>query len=224
MVTDQPQSDIQTDQGNAEQPIDKDVDNQDQLDEEAREREMDEKFANSRAYQAIKDLTLVDKVRQRQLNSLLFSIKFKPTQLKYIASSLQSPCYSNHHRLTNLISPHPLVHPPIQSIRNPVHHRTNNHTQDIARLLSLASSSILLLALPQTDNADVADGSADLPKGEERSEQFVLEVSEYFQLLDVSRPVLLPLVLVSALAVVTCLRFFPLYSRMYARISLWFST
>lgn len=54
--------------------------------------------------------------------------------------------------------------------------------KDIAKMLSLASSSILLLALPQTDNAQ--DGSEYLPKGEERSEQFVLEVSEYFQLLD----------------------------------------
>jgi hypothetical protein len=53
-------------------------------------------------------------------------------------------------------------------------------------MLSLASSSILLLALPQTDNE--ADGSANLPKGEERSEQFVLEVSEYFQLIDVRTP------------------------------------
>ena len=51
-------------------------------------------------------------------------------------------------------------------------------------MLSLASSSILLLALPQTDNE--ADGSANLPKGDERSEQFVLEANEYFQLIDVS--------------------------------------
>lgn len=53
--------------------------------------------------------------------------------------------------------------------------------QDIARLLQLASSSISLLTLPQTD------GETDnLPQGEERSEQFVLEVSEYFERLDVS--------------------------------------
>ena len=37
-----------------------------------------------------------------------------------------------------------------------------------------------LLTLPQTDGPD--DG---LPQGEERSEQFVLEVSEYFERLDV---------------------------------------
>ncbi|KLO15062.1 hypothetical protein SCHPADRAFT_914616 [Schizopora paradoxa] len=51
--------------------------------------------------------------------------------------------------------------------------------KDIARLLSLASSSVALLTLPQTDPPD-----STLPQGEERSEQFVLEVSEYFELLD----------------------------------------
>jgi len=45
--------------------------------------------------------------------------------------------------------------------------------------MSLAASSISLLTLPQTDNPD--DG---LPQGGERSEQFVLEVSEYFERLD----------------------------------------
>jgi len=55
------------------------------------------------------------------------------------------------------------------------------YIQDITRLLSLAASSISLLTLPQTD--DPHDG---LPQGEERSEQFVLEVSEYFKRLDVS--------------------------------------
>jgi len=51
--------------------------------------------------------------------------------------------------------------------------------KDITRLLSLAASSVSLLTLPQTD------GPADnLPQGEERSEQFVLEVSEYFERLD----------------------------------------
>ncbi|KAH7907030.1 hypothetical protein BJ138DRAFT_1137717 [Hygrophoropsis aurantiaca] len=51
--------------------------------------------------------------------------------------------------------------------------------KDITRLLSLAASSVALLTLPQTDGPD--DG---LPQGEERSEQFVLEVSEYFERLD----------------------------------------
>ncbi|KDQ63028.1 hypothetical protein JAAARDRAFT_188652 [Jaapia argillacea MUCL 33604] len=51
--------------------------------------------------------------------------------------------------------------------------------KDISRLLSLAASSISLLTLPQTDGPDDA-----LPQGEERSEQFVLEVSEYFERLD----------------------------------------
>lgn len=51
--------------------------------------------------------------------------------------------------------------------------------QDISRLLSLAASSISLLTLPETDGPD--DG---LPQGGERSEQFVLEVSEYFERLD----------------------------------------
>jgi hypothetical protein len=55
------------------------------------------------------------------------------------------------------------------------------HTQDITRLLSLAASSISLLTLPQTDSPD-----DKLPQGDERSEQFVLEVSEYFERLDVS--------------------------------------
>lgn len=53
--------------------------------------------------------------------------------------------------------------------------------QDITRLLSLAASSISLLTLPQTDGPN-----DNLPQGEERSEQFVLEVSEYFERLDVS--------------------------------------
>ncbi|KAG6851361.1 hypothetical protein H0H93_005759 [Arthromyces matolae] len=51
--------------------------------------------------------------------------------------------------------------------------------KDIARLLHLAASSISLLTLPQTDGPD-----DNLPEGEERSEQFVLEVSEYFERLD----------------------------------------
>jgi len=51
--------------------------------------------------------------------------------------------------------------------------------QDITRLLALAGSSIDLLTLPQTDGPD-----DNLPQGEERSEQFVLEVSEYFERLD----------------------------------------
>ncbi|OJA15958.1 putative protein 43 [Rhizopogon vesiculosus] len=52
--------------------------------------------------------------------------------------------------------------------------------KDITRLLSLAASSISLLTLPQTDGPD----DDNLPQGEERSEQFVLEVSEYFERLD----------------------------------------
>ncbi|KAF8224674.1 hypothetical protein L208DRAFT_1310058 [Tricholoma matsutake] len=51
--------------------------------------------------------------------------------------------------------------------------------KDITRLLQLAASSISLLTLPQTDGPD-----DNLPQGEERSEQFVLEVSEYFERLD----------------------------------------
>jgi hypothetical protein len=57
---------------------------------------------------------------------------------------------------------------------------TMNIHQDITRLLELAASSISLLTLPQTDGTE-----DDLPQGEERSEQFVLEVSEYFERLDV---------------------------------------
>ncbi|KAG0707566.1 hypothetical protein DFH29DRAFT_994994 [Suillus ampliporus] len=51
--------------------------------------------------------------------------------------------------------------------------------KDITRLLSLAASSVSLLTLPQTDEPE-----DNLPQGEERSEQFVLEVSEYFERLD----------------------------------------
>ncbi|KAK7058607.1 hypothetical protein VNI00_002243 [Paramarasmius palmivorus] len=51
--------------------------------------------------------------------------------------------------------------------------------KDIGRLLYLAASSIALLTLPQTDGPN-----DNLPQGEERSEQFVLEVSEYFERLD----------------------------------------
>lgn len=59
------------------------------------------------------------------------------------------------------------------------------YLKDISRLLALAASSISLLTLPQTDGPE--DG---LPQGGERSEQFVLEVSEYFERLDV-RPLCL---------------------------------
>ncbi|KAH9976047.1 hypothetical protein BJV74DRAFT_862328 [Russula compacta] len=52
--------------------------------------------------------------------------------------------------------------------------------KDIGRLLSLASTSLALLALPQTDAPD-----AGLPEGDERSEQFVAKVGEYFETLDV---------------------------------------
>ncbi|KAF7302986.1 hypothetical protein MKEN_01261500 [Mycena kentingensis (nom. inval.)] len=51
--------------------------------------------------------------------------------------------------------------------------------KDISRLLALAASSISLLTLPQTDAPD-----ENLPKDEERSEQFVLEVNEYFDRLN----------------------------------------
>jgi len=51
--------------------------------------------------------------------------------------------------------------------------------KDITRLLALAASSMSLLTLPQTDLPE-----ENLPQGEERSEQFVLEVSEYFERLD----------------------------------------
>jgi len=51
--------------------------------------------------------------------------------------------------------------------------------KDISRLLSLAASSLSLLTLPQTDGLN-----DNLPQGAERSEQFVLEVSEYFERLD----------------------------------------
>lgn len=53
--------------------------------------------------------------------------------------------------------------------------------QDTSRLLELAASSISLLTLPETDRPDEG-----LPQGDERSERFVLEVTEYFQRLDVS--------------------------------------
>ncbi|GJJ11206.1 hypothetical protein Clacol_005438 [Clathrus columnatus] len=55
-----------------------------------------------------------------------------------------------------------------------------NVEKDIIHLLSLASSSISLLTLPQTDASNDT-----LPTGDERSEQFVLEVTQYFQKLDV---------------------------------------
>ncbi|KZP28943.1 hypothetical protein FIBSPDRAFT_947339 [Athelia psychrophila] len=51
--------------------------------------------------------------------------------------------------------------------------------KDISRLLSLAASSVSLLTLPQTDGPE-----ENLPQGDERSEQFVLEVSEFFERLD----------------------------------------
>ncbi|KAF7307408.1 Mediator of RNA polymerase II transcription subunit 11 [Mycena indigotica] len=51
--------------------------------------------------------------------------------------------------------------------------------KDISRLLALAASSISLLTLPQTDAPEDT-----LPKDGERSEQFVLEVNEYFDRLN----------------------------------------
>jgi len=58
-------------------------------------------------------------------------------------------------------------------------HALGEVDKDITRLLALAASSISLLTLPQTDSPN-----DNLPQGEERSEQFVLEVSEYFERLD----------------------------------------
>jgi hypothetical protein len=52
--------------------------------------------------------------------------------------------------------------------------------KDIGHLLSLASTSLALLSLPQTDAPD-----ENLPEGDERSEQFVAKVGEYFETLDV---------------------------------------
>ncbi|TFK17377.1 hypothetical protein FA15DRAFT_332467 [Coprinopsis marcescibilis] len=51
--------------------------------------------------------------------------------------------------------------------------------KDITRLLRLAATSVALLTLPQTD------GPGDkLPQDGERSEQFVVEVGEYFERLN----------------------------------------
>lgn len=58
--------------------------------------------------------------------------------------------------------------------------KSPNLFQDISRLLSLAASSVALLTLPQTD-----DAAEPLPPGDERSEQFVLEVNEFFDRLNV---------------------------------------
>jgi len=59
-------------------------------------------------------------------------------------------------------------------------HNNAPHPQDIGHLLSLASTSLALLSLPQTDAPD-----ENLPEGDERSEQFVAKVGEYFETLDV---------------------------------------
>ncbi|KAF8573757.1 hypothetical protein K439DRAFT_1399541, partial [Ramaria rubella] len=58
-------------------------------------------------------------------------------------------------------------------------HALGDVEKDISRLLTLASSSISLLTLPQTDTPNEA-----LPQGDERSEQFALEVTQYFETLD----------------------------------------
>ncbi|KAJ3517058.1 hypothetical protein NMY22_g14054 [Coprinellus aureogranulatus] len=55
----------------------------------------------------------------------------------------------------------------------------DNVMQDITRLLRLAASSVSLLTLPQTD-----EPGSKLPQGDERPEQFVMEVGEYFERLD----------------------------------------
>ena len=62
----------------------------------------------------------------------------------------------------------------------PHNHAWRPTTQDIGHLLSLASTSLALLSLPQTDAPDEG-----LPEGDERSEQFVAKVGEYFETLDV---------------------------------------
>jgi hypothetical protein len=62
-------------------------------------------------------------------------------------------------------------------------HNCTPPTQDIGHLLSLASTSLALLSLPQTDAPD-----ENLPEGDDRSEQFVAKVGEYFETLDVRLP------------------------------------
>jgi len=52
-------------------------------------------------------------------------------------------------------------------------------SQDIAKLLSIASTSISLLSLPELDGPE-----DDLPQGDERSEQFVDQAGQYFALLE----------------------------------------
>ena len=70
----------------------------------------------------------------------------------------------------------------MQSSSSPPEHALvmDEPQQDITRLLRLAASSISLLTLPQTD-----EPGSKLPQGEERPEQFVVEVGEYFERLDV---------------------------------------
>ncbi|KAI6136256.1 hypothetical protein F5141DRAFT_1208625 [Pisolithus sp. B1] len=58
-------------------------------------------------------------------------------------------------------------------------HALGGVEKGITQLLSLAASSVSLLALPQTD-----EPGDELPQGEERSEEFVVKVSEYFERLD----------------------------------------
>ncbi|KDQ12763.1 hypothetical protein BOTBODRAFT_56562 [Botryobasidium botryosum FD-172 SS1] len=53
--------------------------------------------------------------------------------------------------------------------------------KDIARLLQLAASSLSLMTLPRPDSEDE---NGRLPQGEERSEMFVQEATEYFNKLD----------------------------------------
>ena len=60
---------------------------------------------------------------------------------------------------------------------------SHSFAKDITRLLRLASSSLALLSLPQTDEVD---GTQSLAQGDERSETFTSHVTEYFATLDVS--------------------------------------
>jgi len=79
-------------------------------------------------------------------------------------------------------------------------------SQDISSLLSLASNSISLLTLPQTD------GPGDnLPQNDERSELFVSEVTKYFDALDVR---------IRARHFCPCLPFLRTYNFRYEHVSL----
>ena len=87
---------------------------------------------------------------------------------------------SRHYFRSSYPHTHPYTH------RLDISHIRNDHNARHPAPTSTSTSGSGSGPSADTDLAPNPTNSTPLPKGEERSEQFVLEVSEYFSLLDVS--------------------------------------